>query len=72
MANKNTFAVPCNQEINVDIIEKKQVSASLGMLLKLIFLLFYPIMHFVQILSLVFPKYQCLNCLGSFLENVDA
>lgn len=28
MANKNTFAIACNQEINADI-ERKQVGASL-------------------------------------------
>lgn len=46
MANKNTFAIACDQEINADIIEKKQVDASLthkiGTLQKLIFPLFYP------------------------------
>lgn len=46
MANKNTFAIPCNQEINVDIIEQEQVGVSLaheiGMFLKPIFPLFYP------------------------------
>ena len=65
MANKNTFAVPCNWEMNAGIIAKKQVGASLPHIKSGCFAnsSFYSptwFMHFAQILSVVFPKPACL------------